>query len=317
MDRKTGLMVIGIGVLLVLGAASIGMINTGHPASGDTATGSKGLLYRVDGGGDTAYLFGSIHFGSDSLYPVHDQVVTAFQRSDVLVLEIDMANRSRNATDRQMREQGTYDDQRMTDVVSNATFATIHRTLQAQGYNRTAVNRMKPWYAATQISDATIHRAGYDPSRGNGRYFADQASARNMTVTGLESVAAQAAAFNTLSNGTGASYALNAVTGYRTDGTAMQQLARNWQTGNTDAFARQRQILRESPQTQSMHPFYRALFDRRDRRMADSIDRLLTNDTNTTYFIVVGALHLVGENSITDNLADDGYTVTDVYGEGR
>jgi uncharacterized protein YbaP (TraB family) len=49
--------------------------------------------------------------------------------------------------------------------------------------------------------------------------------------------------------------------------------------------------------------------DERDLLMTDKIEEFLNADNGETYFVVVGALHLAGDNSIADLLETRGYSV--------
>lgn len=57
----------------------------------EIADGSKGLFYRVEGGENDLYLFGTLHFGEEGMYPLHESVYEAFEKADVLGLELDLA----------------------------------------------------------------------------------------------------------------------------------------------------------------------------------------------------------------------------------
>ena len=48
------------------------------------------------------------------------------------------------------------------------------------------------------------------------------------------------------------------------------------------------------------------MFHERNKRMTDRISQYLEEDSS--YFVVIGAGHLIGENSIVDLLTKRGYT---------
>lgn len=276
---------------------------------------AEGLLYRVEGGANEAYLFGSIHYGHAAMYPLDDGVEERFDAADALVMEVDMTDPA--AVDARMREHGTFDgDRRMTDVVSNATFNAVYGILSEHGHTRDGVLRMKPWYAANLVSEYGMQEAGYDPEQGSEAYFVEQAAEQNMTVTALESVDEQAATFETMDAAAQETYVQGAVANYNAGNPHLDVMARDWLAGEEAAFIEQRQTMRNAAQSSSMAAFNAALLDERDERMATEIGSLLDDGEDRTYFIVVGSLHLVGENSISDNLEDAGYAVTAVPGDG-
>ncbi len=322
MDRMTARGA-GIAVLAVLIVTATAVVLIPDlPLTGDVSAapqdvdaGADGLFYRVDGGENEVYLFGSLHFGNGGMYPLNDTVEETFNASDVLVMEIDMAAQSQDMIDRRMRAQGTYTDRQLMDVIDADTFNTVYEVVTSQGYNRTAVNRMKPWYAANRVSKSSIRAAGYDPDRGSEEYFTERANTRNMTVVGLETVEDQAAAFDVMSDDAQALYLQGALMGYRNGGERMQEMARHWTAGSDTVFLRQRRVMRKPSQSPSMDAFHNALLDEREAAMSQEIIDRLENGSGETYFVVVGSLHLVGDNSIPDRLEENGYTVTDMYGQ--
>ena len=46
--------------------------------------GSAGILYRVTGGKSDLYLLGSIHVGSEDMYPLGQHILDAMEAADVL-----------------------------------------------------------------------------------------------------------------------------------------------------------------------------------------------------------------------------------------
>jgi uncharacterized protein YbaP (TraB family) len=76
-----------------------------------------------------------------------------------------------------------------------------------------------------------------------------------------------------------------------------------WRTGDTVALAR---ILSEA--FAEFPELYRPLTEDRNRAWIDELESLL--DDRDDYLVVVGALHLVGRNSVLDLLQQRGHTVT-------
>ena len=80
----------------------------------------------------------------------------------------------------------------------------------------------------------------------------------------------------------------------------LTQLIRVWRSGSIDVIAQLRDFSEGSEQL---------AMDERDLLMTDKIEEFLNEDDGETYFVVVGALHLAGENSIIDLLETRGYSV--------
>lgn len=79
---------------------------------------SEGVFYRVQENDQTVYLFGSIHVGDESLYPLHDQIDEAFGEADHLAVEIDMSDIDELESSQLMMQQGIYmDGTSLSDVL--------------------------------------------------------------------------------------------------------------------------------------------------------------------------------------------------------
>jgi len=59
-----------------------------------------------------------------------------------------------------------------------------------------------------------------------------------------------------------------------------------------------------------MEEFTDKLMTQRDKGMADNIESLLKTEGSSTYFVVVGAAHYIGDNSVINILEDKGYVIT-------
>src|SRR4051794_3172389 len=61
-----------------------------RPAAPVPAPAKKALFWKVSSGENVAYLVGSIHLGSKEMYPLAEEFENAFQRSAVLIVEVDI-----------------------------------------------------------------------------------------------------------------------------------------------------------------------------------------------------------------------------------
>jgi uncharacterized protein YbaP (TraB family) len=56
--------------------------------------------------------------------------------------------------------------------------------------------------------------------------------------------------------------------------------------------------------------YYQAILKDRNVAMLEKIEGYLEDKSKETYFVVVGAAHMVGEDGIVTRLKEKGYTVT-------
>jgi uncharacterized protein YbaP (TraB family) len=83
----------------------------------------------------------------------------------------------------------------------------------------------------------------------------------------------------------------------------VDDLVHAWKTGDTTALARML-----ADESQEFPDLYRRLTVDRNRAWAGRIDRLL--EDRDDYLVVVGAMHVVGPDSVVDLLRKRGYRIT-------
>src|SRR5208283_3069597 len=86
-------------------------------------SGSKPLLlWKATSGKHSAYLFGSLHIGDKSFYPLSSTVENAFAASDVLIVEVDTRKVDMTAMAALLMTEGMYSgDDRLWNHISAET----------------------------------------------------------------------------------------------------------------------------------------------------------------------------------------------------
>ncbi|ACB83870.1 TraB/GumN family protein [Natranaerobius thermophilus] len=302
-------------VVKILGMLSVLILLTAcGPEEAAVDEESKGIFYEVEGGTNQVYLFGSVHVGHEDMYPLSPKVEDAFQEADVLGLEIDMAGMTEMEIGQQMATLGMYHDgTKMTDVVSEETFEEVADMAVSIGIDRETLNNFKPWYGALIASEIAINEAGLSPEYGIENYFIEQLEDKEMETISLETIEDQIGIYNKLSDESQEIYLENTLEEIEYVEEELEELITLWQEGNTEELADIREQQIEESETESIKDYQLAMWDGRDEQMTNEIEDILNDDSEDTYFIVVGSMHLAGENSIPDQLRDRGYDVESLH----
>ncbi len=280
----------------------------------EDVSGSKGLFYRVEGGDNDLYLFGSLHFGVEEMYPLQSSVYDAFAEADVLGMELDMQEISDQELNQTLTEKGMFtDDTELTDVVPTDVYDDFIDIVEGPGLDKDLLMQYKPWLAAFELSILAIMEAGYSSDLGVEEYLTEKADETGMDTLGLETVEMQFAPFDKLSAESQVVYLEKGIAEYEKAEEALAEIYDNWIEGDSEAYAEEREKLIEKAETESLRNFQVAFYDERDQQMTDRIEELLHDQTGHTYFITVGSMHLVGDNSIVDRLEGRGYEVENIY----
>jgi len=265
---------------------------------------SKSFLWKVQSKTNTVYLLGSIHFFKKELYPLPRSIEDAFDQSATLVVEANV-NDTRQMDLQQLVTKAIYaDDDTLVKHVSKETFELIKKRAQGLGIPVELINKQKPWFLGLMFSSVELIRLGFDPNEGIDRYFLSKATGKKKIVE-LESLEYQIDLFSNLSDQEQEQFLLMILSDVNTLGKEFNSLLEAWTSGDTKGVEK---IMTQSvTEDKSLSPIYEVLINDRNKRMASKIEDFLK--TKETYFVIVGAGHLVGEKGIVEILKTKGYSV--------
>ncbi|MGE3277491.1 MAG: TraB/GumN family protein [Vicinamibacterales bacterium] len=286
-------------IALVIVVAGLGTALAAAPGE------DRHFLWRVDAAGaPPTYLLGSLHVLTAGHYPLAAPIEDAFARSTVLIEEVDLAELDDPAQALLLASRALLPaDRTLQASVSGATWAKVVRHVEATGLPLAAVQRMKPWMAALALTSPALAAAGYDQSNGVDRYFFDKATGAGMTRRALETVAYQVDRMDGLPPAVQDALLASAMDDIDTQVKNVDRMATAWTHGDTGAL--ESLLLDSVDETPEV---YQRLLVERNRNWVEPVARCLRE--RTACFVVVGAAHLVGPDSVVRLLRDRGYRVT-------
>src|SRR5687768_12378203 len=147
---------------------------------------TRSFLWKVESGSKVMYLAGSVHALRADVYPLNPAFERAFQASDTLVEEIDLAQADLLTLGPVMLSKGMYQDGRTFEtVVSKETLALVAKRLTPP-LGLELIRTMKPWMVMMMLSAMEVQQAGLDTSLGLDKYFFDKATSSRKAIVGLE-----------------------------------------------------------------------------------------------------------------------------------
>jgi uncharacterized protein YbaP (TraB family) len=269
------------------------------------ASATEGLFWKVSGSAGTAYLLGSLHFGSEAIYPLDSEIQAAFAGSDRLAVEIDLQSIDPGAVVRWVSENGAYlDGTTLADHVSAETWRALKQRLTEYGMPVELVALQRPWMASLTLTTIALNHGGFRADLGIDRHFIQRAAGRTQIVA-LESFEEQMALLAELS-AVEQEGVLAATLEDLDAGTALfGKLLDAWRRG--DAAALDDHINASLRADALGDALFERLIEQRNRRMSLKIAALLEGGGTT--FVVVGAGHLVGAGGVPRLLQTRGYRV--------
>lgn len=282
-----------------------------------TQQGSKGVAWTVEDEDTRVYLLGSIHIGVPDLYPLNEKLVKAFDESDALFVE---ANILEKEGMKYYLEKAMYTDgSTLQDHVKPETYAKLEQVAKLYNLPMEQLAMQKPWQVSNILSSLeTDELFGMTPEEiamhGIDMYFLINARLQEKQVRELESVKVQADMFDSLSLET-QEQSLSAILDSilqpseknENEDAILKQWFVNWKQGDIEGFTKSFQgALSEESE------FDKMLFGKRDDQMAQKLIKLLEEEEGT-YFVVVGAGHLLVDKNIRYHLEQNGYDVEPFY----
>ena len=269
------------------------------------AVNDRALFWQVQSTTAQVYLLGSIHYADQSFYPMRAEIEKAFDSADHLVVEINIDEDKAQKYRELVLQQGSFKGEKtIRDAISEETFQQLQFHLRRLGMPLEMVQKQKPGMLVLTLTAVQVMKMGFMPEMGIDAYFLKQALAGDKNIIELETIEEQMDIFLNVTDGD----LLLRETLYSMDEAEflMMDMMVCWKRGDVACLER---ILFED--ALSTYPafagIYDTLFFQRNEDMANEIQAYLKS--KGTYFVVIGAGHLVGNKGIPELLEEAGFTV--------
>ena len=284
--------------IAALALCSFAFTGAAPPAGGDSAP--KHFLWKVTGPKGVVYLLGTIHAGKADFYPLPSIIEESFKSADTLIEEIDTSEPAEAARVQQaFMENGDYPNgDTINNHLSEVTRSHLTAYVKEGGLPEQAVAHMRPWLVSMLVELREMKQMGFDPSYGLDQHFLDEAQQSHKQIGALEDAGSQLKMLSSLSEEFQDRLLLSSLVDVEKSHDVLDFLTRAWQSG--DDAAMQELItssVRDYPQ---LKPLMTKLFDDRNTAMAAKIEGFL--QTPKSYFVAVGAGHLVGDKGVLSQL---------------
>ena len=293
--------------------------------------GSRGLLWKATNGRNTLYLLGTAHMDRSNVYPFHKSLRAALASASEVYFELDFNDQEGLAEFAMLQ---TYTDgTTLKDHISPELYASTVQVFAALGVPEETVASLKPWALANSLMAlSTQDETTTGAPMAIDLYLTSAATNAGKTIGAVETYALQGGIFDTLSPeyqeaylGSYVALALAAQSGETPELTEeekqeLQELAElqqkqldaimeAWKTGDVAAFEK---IYDKAAIVKSDNELNSRLFTDRDPNMIQAAAKLLEREGENTFFLAVGAGHMVDPGGIVSGLRALGYTVEEM-----
>ncbi|MFO8071939.1 MAG: TraB/GumN family protein [Polyangia bacterium] len=304
--------------------SNVGCGSATHPAAGEHAAGARAregasaapgaeerralLLWRATPPGDSGrvvHLLGTVHVGDESFYPLDSELLSTFERSEALAVEVDLTGVEPEKLAREVMNRALLPPGRTLDqLVGPETWRRISGEMKAVAALAPGLMRFEPWFAALTLLQMRLAEQGLRPELGIDVHLMRRAAGRKPVVQ-LESAESQLDILDSLPLEVQELMLIDALEGSLQAGGELEELTSAWKSG--DSRRLEDLLLRPIEENPGLEPLWDALFTDRNRFMAERIREL--SEIHDSLFVAVGAGHLLGEEGIGELLEREDWTI--------
>lgn len=269
-----------------------------------------GFLWRIDKGGRSSWLYGTVHVGRLGWVAPGPRVDAALRASDTIALEIDNL-------DPEMQRRTL---QGMTAIPAGTPFPTVaalpyalrerlQRAAAAECMAPELLEILPPYLATAWLTSLTVRRDGLDSAYGIDNVLAARGHGEKLAVVSLETPELQLKAMQVPGSAaetiSAVASALDDIEGDRAR-PLLLRVAQLWADGDWRSFSTYESWC-DCLKTAADRADMKRMLDDRNPGLAASIDALHLSGKRV--FAAVGSLHMIGPRGLPALLARRGYRV--------
>ena len=268
------------------------------------------FLWEVENGQNKVYLIGSIHLMPEDVYPLNDEVEKAFKEADILVVEVDATKVDQKKVQAFMIEKACYKEgKNLQTELPEELYKSVSKKFTELGVPMDQIDIYKPWFVSLNLGLLGLQKLNIRAGLGIDVHFLNKANEKEMEILELETASSQLEMLASFQGEAQIDYLQYTVDNYDQSNTIFEDILEAWKTGDTEKMntVTKVKMLELGKELPGIIDFYHKMFTERDEKILVKIEKLLNNDEDHVYFIIIGALHLVGEDGLLKRLNDKGY----------
>ena len=279
-------------ICLIMAAGRVAPQSTGHLVS----------MWQINGASNRIYLLGSVHVLRQQDYPIPTAIEKAYQDAEILIMEIDVDDLDPIEMAGIVNELGVIKDgSTLQEIMGPSLYEEAADYASQLDIPFLMLAQTEPWLAAITIEQMMLLRIGFNPEYGIEFHLSAKASEDSKEILGLESVREQLEFLDKLSLSAQRSLLIQTLRESLNIEENLDLLIDAWRHGDIDFL--EENLLAEM---QRYPELYRTLIVDRNEAWVEQIRNLIGEQDD--YLIVVGTLHLVGDDGLPALLSEIGIT---------
>jgi hypothetical protein len=218
-------------------------------------------------------------------------------------MELDLGKVDPMAAAGWMAEHGMLPEgSNLKKAIGDTRYQKVSTEATRLGVPMAMVDQFAPWVLGLQLMELQYAKDGFDSESGVEQQLEHRAQADRKPTAGLETLEEQLGFFEALSPEQQAKFLDLVVNDLHDVGSDTQAVVTAWRAGDAAKLAA---LL--SDEYKQFPALYQSLVTNRNKHWEPQIQKLLHDKDNS--FVVVGALHLVGDGGLLELLRKDGFKV--------
>lgn len=272
---------------------------TSSPARAEPA------IWRVSDADSTVWIFGSVHALPPDLEWRRSELDVAMAEAEVVYFEISLDPQTEAALQMRVLELGfNAPGVRLSDSLSPEGRQRFERVLSGLGATITPFERLKPWLAVVALDALIMESEGSVPEAGVDALLEQEARAAGREIRSLETMEQALGFFADLPDADQIMLLEQSLILYEQHPDFGKELEAAWVSGDLETL----ETLLLGALAQMPPSVYETVVRNRNLDWAEQLDGFMS-EGDATALVVVGAGHMLGDDSLTLMLEERGYTV--------
>lgn len=264
---------------------------------------ANSAVWRVSKGDDQLLIAGTVHLLPQAQYPLPAEFDAAYQQSDVLVLETDLAPMQDPKRTAVLQQQLMYPaGTTLSSKLSDKTRLQLMDILKRHQLTLPQVEQFKPGMLVTQLTLLELQQHSFT-APGVDQHFLRLAQQQNKSLKYLEPIEFQLNLLASLGDGREELFLQHALTDVSETADMMEKTLSAWRSGDLSAV----ELLVLTPLRTADAQSYQQMFVSRNQNWLPQIQALFGNREQE--LILVGFGHLAGSDGVLALLQQAGYQV--------
>ena len=263
---------------------------------------SQSSVWKIEGNGTQMYVGGSIHILREKDYPLPEAFETAFNKSKILVLEVDISPQKQKTAAQEIIGLTLYpNDKSLKTELTRDVYNKLDSAFTKSGLALERMIGLKPVMAVLTLTQVELMKLGAT-SDGVDKHFFEKAYANGKNLLFLENVEDQIKLIVNMGKGVENDYVLQSLEELKFYREEFEESIALWKEGNISQWLEQiNEYKNDFPE------LYQSLLVERNNNWIPQLEHYM--ETPEIEFVVVGAMHLPGPDGILQKMKEKGYKV--------